>query len=247
MVSFGLPKSWEAEAKARFDKHFNTLTSPYVTVPATALTTVLLTLGYLRFSKRRLKRIRNVDHLEPWVIESGKVLKGRVTSVGDGDNFRFYHRPGLYRLRRVPSSKTDLKDETLHIRLAGVDAPEAAHFGKPAQPYSAEALQWLTKYLNGRNVAVRLFSKDRYGRVVGMTYIRRFPWLWRTNVSEEMLKAGLATLYEQDGAQYGGSLERFKQLEATAKQKGRGMWAKPMWGKGAYESPAEYKRRHSGA
>lgn len=75
-------------------------------------------------------------------------------SVGDADNFRFFHTPtlggyswplkfrripglskGIYRvdkaiLRLVGLSLThfkmliDLKDETLHVRIAGVDAPE---------------------------------------------------------------------------------------------------------------------------
>lgn len=63
---------------------------------------------------------------------------------------------------------TDLKDQTLHIRLAGVDAPEVsiiihtvkattgllyvttqlAHFGNPAQPYSSEALDWFVPSLS---------------------------------------------------------------------------------------------------
>lgn len=30
-------------------------------------------------------------------------------------------------------------DETLQIRLYAVDCPEIAHFGNPAQPFSAEA------------------------------------------------------------------------------------------------------------
>lgn len=76
------------------------------------------------------------------------VLKGCFDSVGDGDNFRFFHTPTLsgyswpFKFRRIPSTTKgtryehrklsqpdldaplDLKDETLHIRLAGVDAPE---------------------------------------------------------------------------------------------------------------------------
>lgn len=35
-------------------------------------------------------------------------------------------------------------EETLQIRLYAVDCPEVAHFGNPAQPWSAEAkeVQW---------------------------------------------------------------------------------------------------------
>ena len=49
-----------------------------------------------------------------------RLLAGRVMSVGDGDGFRFYHRP--WGLRWLP----DRKGPTLSIRLAGVDAPETA-------------------------------------------------------------------------------------------------------------------------
>jgi endonuclease YncB( thermonuclease family) len=76
-----------------------------------------------------------------------------LVSVGDADNFRVYHTPGFgwNWLRSVPKKKSgeateiirffeentfslfltfelpllaDLKDMTIHVRLAGVDAPE---------------------------------------------------------------------------------------------------------------------------
>lgn len=73
-----------------------------------------------------------------------------VLSVGDGDNFRLYHTPGLFwrwplKLRRVPTIQkgksspmigtrklliiaqlSELRDQTIHIRMAGVDAPEVS-------------------------------------------------------------------------------------------------------------------------
>lgn len=38
---------------------------------------------------------------------------------------------GVVTLTQAPSHTTGLRNETLHIRIAGVDAPEAAHFGRP--------------------------------------------------------------------------------------------------------------------
>lgn len=86
-----------------------------------------------------------------------KVLVGRVVTVGDADGFRFHHTPGppflrdwLYpwppRTSRTKGSggKTKLVRETISVRIAGVDAPESAHFGKPAQPFSKEAKAFLT-------------------------------------------------------------------------------------------------------
>jgi endonuclease YncB( thermonuclease family) len=60
----------------------------------------------------------------------------------------------------------ELKDQTIHIRLAGVDAPEGAHFGMPAQPYSAESKDFLTRMSLNKKVHLELYSRDRYERVV---------------------------------------------------------------------------------
>lgn len=53
----------------------------------------------------------------------------------------------------------------------------------------------LTATVMGRKLLVELHQKDQYGRVVGMAYIRVFPWLRRRNVSAMMLEAGCASLF----------------------------------------------------
>ncbi|ORY86003.1 hypothetical protein BCR35DRAFT_264397 [Leucosporidium creatinivorum] len=200
-----------------------------------------------RLWHRYLRRIPNADYITQEHLGKRR-LRGVVTSVGDADNFRIYHKPtfslplapfGASQQRRLALS-TALKDQTIHIRLAGVDAPELAHFGKPAQPFAAEALDWLTKAVHGRTVHVDVLRKDRYGRVVGMAYVRRFPWLFRRNVSEEMLKAGYATVYTQGGAEHAGLLSRFQEVEAAAKARKIGMWSQSAR---SYESPADFKKR----
>ncbi|RFU31141.1 hypothetical protein B7463_g5217, partial [Scytalidium lignicola] len=58
-----------------------------------------------------------------------------------------YIQPGFFRKRSLFG--------IIHIRIAGIDAPEAAHFGKPAQPLATEALTWLKNYtLNQRGQMV---------------------------------------------------------------------------------------------
>ncbi|KAK4048566.1 Scaffold-type E3 ligase [Microbotryomycetes sp. JL201] len=190
-------------------------TNPLLVATATGITLATAYAAWSRF----MRRIPNVDALTQSYLD-GRKLRGVVTSVGDADNFRFYHKP-LLSLGKVPTSRAELKDQTIHVRLAGVDAPELAHFGQPAQPFSAEALdkQALTELVHKRVVHVRLYRKDRYGRVVGMAFVRRPPWPWRVNVSEQMLKAGLATVYTQGGAEYAGLLSRFEKLEAIAKSR----------------------------
>ncbi|GAA5966200.1 hypothetical protein JCM3765_006086 [Sporobolomyces pararoseus] len=229
------------------------VSNPLLISISTALILTSSYLGYQKFGKR----IRNVDELI-LTNKPNKILKlkGFVTSVGDADNFRFYHKPLFKRFNQVPTKQKDLKGETLHVRLAGIDAPECSHFGKPAQPFSKEAFDYLNKTLLHKNVTIELYQKDRYSRIVSTCLIRikKFPYLFlgkRCNVSEEMLKLGLATVYRESGAVYGGGdlpgskkdLEMkiwFEELEKRAKAKKLGMWS---LGEGKYESPADYKKR----
>ncbi|KAF5329709.1 hypothetical protein D9619_009157 [Psilocybe cf. subviscida] len=228
------------------------------------------TVSTVLIHKRYAHRVRNSDWVTPTLLTRKRWLKGVVTSVGDGDNFRFFHTPTLsgyswpFKFRRIPSTTKgtryehrklpqpdldaplDLKDETLHIRLAGVDAPEAAHFGKPAQPYAAESLTWLRETILGKTVFCQLLRKDQYSRVVAQVYLapRILPsfLFYGKNLPTEMLKAGWAVTYEQAGAEYGRlGKEGYLRFEAQAKASRRGMWKKGT----RAETPAEYKRRHA--
>jgi endonuclease YncB( thermonuclease family) len=131
-----------------------------------------------------------------------------------------------------------LKDQTINIRIAGVDAPEMAHFGKIAQPFSNEAHNWLRSYILYHKVYIRPFSVDRYNRAVSEVYIRK--WFILRNVGFEMVRAGWADVYDQAGAQYGGAghEKQLRQLLTQAKLKSRGMWSK-----GDVVTPSEYKKK----
>ncbi|KAK5048346.1 putative endonuclease lcl3 [Exophiala bonariae] len=220
------------------------------TQPQTILATVVLTtasLGIFRFYKTYLRRIPQAVNINPSFLRR-RSLVGRVTSVGDGDNFRIYHTPGgrlagwgWFPGRRIPLDRKELKDQTIHVRLAGIDAPELAHFGRPAQPYGQEALEWLTSYVMGRRVRVYVYKADQYSRVVGSAYV--WKGLWRRDVSMQMLKAGLATVYEaKSGVEFGkGDEQKYRKAEWWAKTKRKGMWS----GKNKnFESPRDYKSRH---
>lgn len=127
------------------------------------------------------------------------------------------------------------------IRLAGIDAPEGAHFGKPAQPHSGEALTWLKEYILDRRVRAYIYKRDQYDRVVATVWVRRF--LLRKDVGREMLKRGLATVYEANhGAEFGDFEEKYRRTEKWAKRWRKGIWA----GKAKdFESPRDYKTRTS--
>lgn len=140
----------------------------------------------------------------------------------------------------------------ISVRIAGVDAPEGAHFGKPAQPFAAEALAWMESYVLNRRVRAFIYKRDQYERVVATVYVRKPPFFLRKDVGLEMLKRGLATTYEgKTGAEFGGPKmeETYKAAEAAARMKGKGMWSTQKAGvfgsrkAQELESPMAFKKR----
>ncbi|KAF9363441.1 putative endonuclease lcl3 [Mortierella sp. NVP85] len=172
------------------------------------------------FYRGRLRRIPTAAYLTPDLLKGKTVLRGKVTSVGDADNFRFYHTPGgIWAgwgwLRRVPTESK-------------------------AQPFSQEALEWLRGQLLGKTVLVRIYARDRYDRVVSMAwYPRALPFLPMKNISAEMLKAGYGQIYRQAGSEYGGMLNKFEALEAKARTQKIGIWSQVKM-----VSAAEHKKQY---
>ncbi len=90
--------------------------------PRTVVPVVILTGGIFlvaRFYQSYLKRIPQAIDIGPnfWRRRS---LFGKVTSVGDADNFRVFHTPGgrlagwgWLPWRRVPDNVKELKDKTV--------------------------------------------------------------------------------------------------------------------------------------
>ncbi|EED16888.1 staphylococcal nuclease domain protein, putative [Talaromyces stipitatus ATCC 10500] len=227
---------------------------PQNLIPTALLTGGILFVVYVQ--RRYLRRFPEATDITSSYFRQRSLL-GRVTSVGDGDNFRMYHTPGGRLVgwgwlpwMKVPTAKKELKDRTVHIRLAGIDAPELAHFGRPAQPYSHEAHMWLTSYLINRRVRAYVHRPDQYKRVIATVYVRRWldiPPLRRRDVSYEMLRRGLATVYEaKSGVEFGGTENerKYREAERLAKSRKLGLW-KDFWRQGGvdFESPRAYKTR----
>ncbi|KAI9931582.1 hypothetical protein ASPWEDRAFT_103172 [Aspergillus wentii DTO 134E9] len=229
------------------------------TEPSTIFPTCILTggiLGAVYIHRRFLRRIPDATSISPSHFRN-RSLYGQVTSVGDGDGFRLYHTPGgrlggwgWLPWKKVPTTRKELKDKTVSIRLAGVDAPERAHFGRPEQPFAREAHTWLTSYLLNRSVRAYIHRPDQYQRAVASVYVRRafdFPIPFRRrDVSYEMLKRGLATVYEaKSGSEFGGEKKerKYRKIEDWAKRKGKGLWKDYRRKGDQWESPRAYKTR----
>eukprot|EP00747_Dinoflagellata_sp_TGD_P089137 gnl/TRDRNA2_/TRDRNA2_164224_c0_seq1.p1 gnl/TRDRNA2_/TRDRNA2_164224_c0~~gnl/TRDRNA2_/TRDRNA2_164224_c0_seq1.p1 ORF type:complete len:233 (+),score=29.30 gnl/TRDRNA2_/TRDRNA2_164224_c0_seq1:311-1009(+) len=167
------------------------------------------------------------------VFATKGTFTGVVTSVSDGDTIRVRHMPLL---RTSANFKGKLSDETIVIRIGAVDCPEIAHFGSKGQPFGEEAKAWVKERLLNKRVTIKVLSRDQYYRVVGMVYTGR---LFKTNLSKELLKNGLAQVYRQGGAQYDGEQEEYEAIEARAKKAKKGIWSLG----DDFESAADYKTR----
>lgn len=143
-------------------------------------------------------------------------LNGSVVRITDGDTLWV----------EVPD-----QDEWVKVRLYGVDAPESAWPEVwPAQPFSAEAKEFVRQEVAGKEVSIRLKDDETYGRAVGEVFIDG------KSLSRELLRLGLAwwnKKYEPNDF----DLSRLQDEAKTAK---RGLWAHqnpvPPW---------EHRRQHS--
>ena len=78
---------------------------------------VAAALGFSAFYRSYLRRIPGTSHIQPRFFRRRSLL-GKVTSVGDGDNFHLFHTPGGRLagwgwLRRVPAFRKELKGKTV--------------------------------------------------------------------------------------------------------------------------------------
>lgn len=113
------------------------------------------------------------------------IFYGIATSVGDGDGFHIYHVP-LFR-----SANYNARSKMLPIRMAGIDAPEVRGYGKPAQPKSREAKQYLAHMILKKTVRVRVLNIDMYNRILAIVYVRKCYIFWE-NVNFGNARRGIS-------------------------------------------------------
>lgn len=135
------------------------------------------------------------------------------------------------RVASMPDGDTLGLADGRKVRLIGINTPEKAHDGRPAEPLANEAhalLKRLVKEADGR-VGLRLGEepRDRYGRLLAHVYLPDGE-----SVEARILEAGLATrvaippnVWDQ---------ECLTRVEDEARKSRRGVWALP-----AYRQPAD--------
>ena len=133
-----------------------------------------------------------------------------VVSVGDGDTIRVSEG-----------------SKRITVRLACIDAPESSQ--RPWGARSTAFLKQLTPV--GSEVTLRVQTTDRYGRTVAELLNHR------GNVNQLMVGAGQAFAYRRYLRQC--DAQKYLQLEADAKQQGRGVWSV---GPSGITRPWDYRR-----
>jgi endonuclease YncB( thermonuclease family) len=135
-------------------------------------------------------------------------------------------------------SKTKLSETTLPIRFYGIDTPEIAKDGNPGMAHADDATHYTKRKISesGQIVNVKILSKDRYDRIVGVVTTTNPPGF---DLSKGLASEGLASLYNGKGAEYDGKRQDLMMAIQTAQRMKKGIWENGILG---VQSPAEYKK-----
>jgi endonuclease YncB( thermonuclease family) len=119
------------------------------------------------------------------------IIRGVVVKIADGDSLTLL---------------TD-SNKQIRIRLAGIDTPERK------QSFGNTAKNALVKLVFQKEVKIKVRTKDRYGRTVGIVF------LGNQNVNYELVRKGMAWVYKK----YTDNKLLYK-LEGEAKKRRIGLW-----------------------
>ena len=112
-------------------------------------------------------------------------------------------------------------DGSERVRYTGIDAPEMARDGEPAEPFADAATERNAELLEDGRVCLErdVSDRDRFDRLL------RYIWLEDgTLVNETLLREGLAHVVTfPPDVRYHES--RFEPAEAEARAAGRGIWS----------------------
>lgn len=114
----------------------------------------------------------------------------------------------------------DKNNETVKIRLIGVDTPETVKPNTPVQPYGKEASNYSKEKLTNQDVFLEYDKEkeDRYGRVLAYVWLDK-----KTMFNEQLVKEGLAR--EKYFAPNGKYKNVFEEAESAAKAEHKNIWS----------------------
>ncbi len=118
-------------------------------------------------------------------------IYGKVISIADGDSYKIL-----------------VNNETIRVRMEGIDAPERG------MPFYKVSKKHFSELAFNKYVTLEVTGTDRYGRTLAYTWLDD-----GTELSREMLRAGLAWHYKK----YNTDPE-LARLEEEAKQARKGFW-----------------------
>ena len=125
--------------------------------------------------------------------------------------------PEIARVTQVIDGDTIIIDTGHRVRYIGIDTPEVH---PELEAYGMEAWQVNRRLVEGKEVRLErdVSETDKYGRLLRYVYVDNIF------VNAELVRQGLAEAkaYPPD-TKYQGYLE---QMEAEAREAGRGIWAK---------------------
>lgn len=123
-----------------------------------------------------------------------ELLSGKVISVADGDTITI-----------LTAAKQQIK-----IRLYGIDTPESG------QAFGQKAKQFTSSLAFGKQVIVKAYDIDKYGRTVGVVKAGG------KNVNEAIVSAGLAWQYRKYCLE--SFCSNWLELEESARNSKTGLW-----------------------
>ena len=120
-------------------------------------------------------------------------FSGTVVGVLDGDTIEVVHA-----------------HQTERIRLSGIDCPEKG------QAYGQRAKQAMSVQAFGKEVTLRTFGKDRYGRTIADVILPDGD-----NLNQILVKEGMCWWYRK----YAPGNAVLEDLETDAREKRMGLWS----------------------
>ena len=126
---------------------------------------------------------------------------------------------GSFEVRRVVDGDTLLLANDARVRLIGVDTPELARAGEPAQPFAVEAKLFTERFVSSGRVQLEMDRQrqDRYGRFLAYVHVDEVM------LNEALLRAGLARA--RTAFHYSDAKKRlFREAEQSARDEGLGIW-----------------------